>query len=456
VISNRYINLLIGVIIFLVCTTLIESSTVGLGIGMVCAMVYLWISQPIPLYITALIPFIIGPAAGILSKEDLASAYGNHMIFLFLGGFIMAVGIEKWKLHEWIAVRLIHLFGSSPIRILFGFMVATAFMSMWISNTATALMMLPMALSVVKTIGGDGIQKYSVGLMLGIAYAANIGGTATIIGTPPNVQLAGILSQEFGIRITFFQWLKIGVPFALIMITIGFFMLRYFFCQHLKLSIPEFEKTQLDSVQKRVLIAFIVVISLWMFGDLAANLVGFSINDTAIAVAGGIAFFIIPGEEAQKPLIVWSDMQRIPWGILILFGGGLAVAKTLANTGVLIDLVNAISSWEIAAFGLIVLFFVLLTVFATELMSNLALVSLVIPIAGTFAEVEGYSILALTSGIALAASCAFMLPVATPPNAILYSSNLIPIRSMVRIGLYMNLIVTVLITVIILIIFGAA
>lgn len=418
----------------------IKESLVGLGVGLVLTMVFWWITQPIPLYITALIPIAAGPIFGLLTNEQLAASYGNHMIFLFLGGFIMALGIEKWKLHEYISIRLIRFFGNSPVRILIGFMVATAFMSMWISNTATALMMLPMAMSVIKSVKGEGKTRFASGLLISIAYAANIGGTATIIGTPPNVQLAGILAQNYGIHIDFFEWLKLGVPFSIIMNTIAFLFIRYFFFRNLSLEMPDFESTRLDKQQKIVMFTFSLIVFLWMFAKPILNPFGVDISDTAIAVFGGILFFILPGQEG-KSLLVWKDMDRIPWGILILFGGGLAVAQILANTGVVVSLVNSLGAWSTSSIVIIILLLITITVFATELMSNLALVSLLIPIVATFSLQFDLPLFVLCSGVALASSCAFMLPVATPPNAIVYSSNMIPIKKMVQIGFYLNLIV---------------
>jgi solute carrier family 13 (sodium-dependent dicarboxylate transporter), member 2/3/5 len=443
--NNSTINLLIGAALYVGVLFAFDFNEIGKGLGIVALMVYYWISQPLPLYVTALFPLILAPLSGLLKINELADAYGNHMIFLFLGGFIMAVAIEKWKLHEWISIRLIHFFGASPKRILLGFMVATWFLSMWISNTATALMMLPMALSVVNALSGKGKMRYGAGLMLGIAYAANIGGTATLIGTPPNVQLAGMLAQEFNITITFFDWLKIGLPFASLLLVVGFLLIIRFFCRSVELELPEFERKPLSRVQKSTLIGFSSIVFMWVFGDLLAHITGIPFNDTSTALIGGILFFIIPAEEG-KPLLQWKDMERIPWGILLLFGGGLALAKILTKTGVILELVNHLSDWGFTSYFVVLVFFVTLTVFATELMSNLALVSLLIPIAGAFAVDQGYSVFSINTGIALAASCAFMLPVATPPNAILYSSNLIPMKSMVRVGLILNLIVVALIS----------
>lgn len=422
-----------------------KETSVGLGLGIVATMVFWWITQPVPLYITALIPIAVGPILGLISNDQLAASYGNHMIFLFLGGFIMALGIEKWKLHEYISIRLIRFFGNSPVRILVGFMVATAFMSMWISNTATTLMMLPMALSVIKSVKGDGKTRFASGLLISIAYAANIGGTATIIGTPPNVQLAGVLAQHYNIHIDFFEWLKLGLPFSIIMNGIAFLFIRYFFFRNLALEMPEFESTRLDKQQKIVLITFSFIVFLWMFAKPILNPFGVEISDTAIAVFGGLLFFILPGLEG-KSLLIWKDMDRIPWGILILFGGGLAVAQLLANTGVVVELVNSLSAWSSSSIVIIILLLITITVFATELMSNLALVSLLIPIVATFSLEFNLPLVMLCSGVALASSCAFMLPVATPPNAIVYSSNMIPIKKMVQIGLYLNIVVVLVIS----------
>lgn len=413
---------------------------VSMGLGVVATMVFWWIAQPIPLYVTALIPIAVGPILGLISNDQLAASYGNHMIFLFLGGFIMALGIEKWKLHEFISIRLIRFFGNSPVRILLGFMIATAFMSMWISNTATALMMLPMAMSVVKTLKGEGKTRFATGLLIAIAYAANIGGTATIIGTPPNIQLAGILAQNYGIHIGFFDWLKLGLPFSIIVNALAFIIIKQFFFRKLDLEMPEFEKTHLDREQKTVLITFSLIVFLWMFAKPLLDPFEISISDTAIAVFGGFLFFVLPGQEG-KSLLVWKDMDRIPWGILFLFGGGLAVAQILANTGVVVTLVNALGAWSTSSIVIIILLLITITVFATELMSNLALVSLLIPVVATFSLEFDLPLVLLCSGVALASSCAFMLPIATPPNAIVYSSNMIPIQKMVKIGFVLNLLV---------------
>jgi solute carrier family 13 (sodium-dependent dicarboxylate transporter), member 2/3/5 len=422
-----------------------KESSVGLGLGVVSTMVFWWITQPVPLYITGLIPIAVGPIFGLVTNEQLAFSYGNHMIFLFLGGFIMALGIEKWKLHEYISIRLIRFFGNSPVRILIGFMVATAFMSMWISNTATTLMMLPMAMSVIKSVKGDGKTRFATGLLISIAYAANIGGTATIIGTPPNVQLAGILAQNYNIHIDFFEWLKLGLPFSIIMNVIAFLFIKQLFFRNLSLEMPDFESTRLDKEQKIVLITFTFIVFLWMFAKPILEPFGVTISDTAIAVFGGFMFFVLPGQEGRS-LLVWKDMDRIPWGILILFGGGLAVAQILANTGVISELVNSLSAWSTSSIVVIILLLITITVFATELMSNLALVSLLIPIVATFSLEFNLPLVLLCSGVALASSCAFMLPVATPPNAIVYSSNMIPIKKMVQIGVYLNIVVVLIIS----------
>lgn len=442
---SKIIYLLSGIVLFTIIYFHGSGSFQASGIALVSLVVFWWITQPIPLYVTALIPIILGPAFGLLPKADIASAYGNQMIFLFLGGFMIALAIEKWKLHELISIRLIRFIGQSPTRILIGFMLSTAFISMWISNTATTLMMLPMALSVIHSLEGDGKKRFSLGILLGIAYAANIGGTATIIGTPPNVQLASILEEQFGITITFLGWLKIGLPFALLSLILAFLLIWLLLFRRLSLKVKKIKSQNLDKPQIIVLLIFLIVVLLWIF----SKPLGLPFSDTAIALMGGSAMFAIQGVK-NKSILEWKDMQRIPWGILLLFGGGLAIAKILENTGTIVEIVNYLGELNILSQTAIIFIFVVLAIFATELMSNLALVSLLIPIVGVFAQEFNLPIITLCASVALSASCAFMFPVATPPNAIVYSSGFISFNRMMVIGFAMNLITIGLISILML------
>jgi len=449
----KYLHFIIGVVLFFAARLLEINAFDTSALGLALWMVYWWITQPIPLYVTALLPIAVGVPFELIQTDILAQSYGNQMIFLFLGGFILAIGIEKWNLHEQIALTIIRMFGRTPQRILGGFMFSTAVLSMWISNTATALMMLPIAMSVIQTIPRFREKRlFSVGLLLSIAFAANIGGTATLIGTPPNIQMAGILAQEFDLTISFFEWFLIGTPFMLVMLVLTYLTVKYFFIKNASFEMEEIEPRKLDANQKRVLYLFLVVVTLWMSRTFLNDYLPIVINDTIIALSGSILLFILPSTE-NRPLLIWEDLNRLPWGILFLFGGGMALAAILAEANIVNFLVEVMK--PLATFPVIVLLLVLFTValFATELMSNLALVSLIIPLIGKFAVELDLPLLGISAGIALSASCAFMLPVATPPNAIVYSSNLIHIREMVRYGFVLNLIATVVVTFLIYLLF---
>lgn len=440
---------MIGVIPLILVLTLTSASLELKVIAIAFLMVYWWISQPIPLYFTALIPLIIGIPLGLIDDIQLAQAYGNKMVFLFLGGFIIALGIEKWRLHEFFAEHIINLFGNTPARLLGGFMCATAILSMWISNTATALMMLPMALSIISIIPRFKLKKrFSIALLLGVAFAANIGGTATLIGTPPNVQMAAILEQQFQTTITFTNWLLIGFPFMLIMLTCCFFVLKWAFLLKVSFEVPRIQTKRINKIQKRVLFIFLIVVSLWISRDLLSKTLQVPINDTMIALLGAFLFFVVRG-SGNDPLLKWDDMKRIPWGILFLFGGGLALAAMLSNAGAIELFVASLQNTTMPSFLIVLLIVFTVTVFATELMSNLALVSLLIPLMGEFAIVSELPLVGICAGIALSASCAFMLPVATPPNAIVFSANLIKVKTMAKVGVLLNLVTILLVTLII-------
>ena len=446
---KNLLHLLIGIIPLIVILIFNPLNLELKVMGIAFLMVYWWISQPIPLYLTALIPLIAGIPLGLIDDTGLAQAYGNKMVFLFLGGFIIALGIEKWKLHEFFAEHIINLFGNTPARLLAGFMLATAILSMWISNTATALMMLPMALSIIKIIPRFRLKKrFAIALLLGVAFAANIGGTATLIGTPPNVQMAAILEQNFGITITFTNWLFIGIPFMVVMLISCFFVLKWAFLRKIRFTVPQIQTKRINTIQKRVLLIFSLIVVLWITRDYLSKGLNFPINDTMIALLGGFLFFVTPS-DGQNALLKWEDMKRIPWGILFLFGGGLALATMLSNAGAIELFVNALSDFSTSSLLLVLLIVFIITIFGTELMSNLALVSLLIPLMGEFAIVADLPIVGICAGIALSASCAFMLPVATPPNAIVFSANIIQVKTMARVGVVLNLVTVLWVTTII-------
>jgi sodium-dependent dicarboxylate transporter 2/3/5 len=445
----KWVHSLIGVIIFIISSNIESEHFDVSALGLAIWMVYWWITQPVPLYMTALLPIIIGLPFELIENVDLAQSYGNHMIFLFFGGFVIALAIEKSGLHEQIAFTIIRSFGKTPSRLLGGFMVATAFLSMWISNTATALMMLPIALSVIRAIPRYREKRlFSIGLLLSIAFAANIGGTATLIGTPPNIQMAGILDQEFNMTIDFFEWFVIGFPFMITMLTITYLLLRRYFVKKSDFQMIDIAPRKLDVNQKRVLTLFSFVVLLWMGRSLLNTILPFELNDTGIALIGAMVLFVIPSDE-KKPILVWEDLQKLPWGILFLFGGGLALAGILANANIVNFMVNEMEPLVTLPIIILLVIIFAITVFSTELMSNLALVSLIIPLMGKFALEMDLPLFGVAAGIALSASCAFMLPVATPPNAIVYSANLIKMKNMLVFGLLLNVITVLIVSVLI-------
>lgn len=458
-------------------------------------MIYLWITEAIPIPLTSLLPIFLGLPLGLISVSGLFSSYFHNLIFLFLGGFILAKALEKHALHIQISKKIIALFGSSAKRIVLGFMTATAFLSMWISNTATVLMVLPMALSVLKALPkSQQIQKYGIALLLSIAFAANVGGTATIVGTPPNSLLIANLQRLFNIDIGFFEWMLVGVPFAAVMLIIIYAVFYVLYLKKLDFEVVVAKPEPLTANQKRVLVIFAFVILAWMSRQLLDNVLPFKIKDAYIAIIGALILYVIPQKNhkfsmismllivfslvvigvcattnlssllseysisvlsiatvlsaillllpqvKEKALLQARDIKHISWGILLLFGGGMALASILDGTGLVkkvIDEVDALGNIELTTVFILLTAFAL---FATELMSNMALVTVLIPLVGQFALQNDFPLVQLTAAVALAASCAFMLPIATPPNAIVFSSGKIKITDMMRIGVIINII----------------
>jgi sodium-dependent dicarboxylate transporter 2/3/5 len=378
---------------------------------------------------------------------EIASEYGNEMVFLFLGGFMLARAIEKFEIHKNIAAHIVKRTGSNPLGVIFGFMLATAFLSMWLSNTGTTIMMLPMAMTILAPLPEGNFKKqFTLALLLTIAYAASIGGVATIIGSPPNVLMAGILSKEYQINIDFATWSLFGVPIAAILL----YALYWYFKKFL-LTDSKDVKINIGGVnawtnnQKRVLIIFGFTVLFWVFKPIINAFTGFPLSDPQIALIATVFLFIIPKKQSSESLLNWNDTRETPWGILFLFGGGLALAKILDNGGVLEDFSDMIAQSGFDNFYVLMLFLVIASIFLTELMSNLALVTALIPIVARIALKLDMDILALCFPITIAASCAFMLPMATPPNAIVFSSEKIQVKQMARVGFIMNVISTIVV-----------
>lgn len=412
-------------------------------------MIWFWVFEVISIYITALLPLILAIPMGLLTSDDLAKAYGNSNVYLFFGGFVLALGLEKWKVHEQIARGILNVVGDSKPRVLLGFLLSTGILSMWISNTATALMMLPMALAVIQAMPLEHQKsRFSVFLMLSIAYGASIGGMGTLVGSPPNTQMASILQQNYGTTVSFWDWFKIGFPLSL---TLLFFAYLIFYIglgkERKDLHDFKMDKTAWSQEQYRALAVFGIVVILWIFKDFIVEWTGINYGDESAAVFGAILLFILPGNKIdKKPLLTWKDTENLPWGILLLFGGGLALAAMFERNGIVQLIAETFSDYKGFSISLLILSTVFIAIFASEILSNLALVTIFVPIVAVFASQSGIPLIQLCLPLTLGASSAFMMPVGTPPNAIVFASGYLKMKEMIRYGFIMNLISVVIIT----------
>ncbi|TVS12863.1 MAG: SLC13/DASS family transporter [Wenzhouxiangella sp.] len=416
-----------------------------------------WITEAIPIPATALLPLPLFPLLGIGTITQAASPFANPMIFLFMGGFMIAIAMRRWKLHRRIALAIIVRVGTRPDAIIFGFMIASAFLSMWVSNTATALMMLPIAMSVVnlskklpQTSAREkrALDHFAIVLVLSIAYACNIGGMGTLIGTPPNALLAAFVLENYGIEIGFGQWMLLGVPLVIVGLPLAYLVLaKLSFPVHLSelpggADVIRQEQSRLgpiSSEETKVALVFAATALLWMFRKPLESLVP-GISDAGIAIAAGLSLFVIPADlKKGRFLLDWEATEQMPWGILILFGGGLSLAAAFTRTG--LDeyvglMVVAFEAWPTL---LLLALAVVVILLLTEMTSNTATAAAFLPILAAAAIGVGENPLLFIIPAALAASCAFMLPVATPPNAIVYGSGLLTVPMMVRAGIWLNL-----------------
>ncbi|MEE8320359.1 MAG: DASS family sodium-coupled anion symporter [Gammaproteobacteria bacterium] len=428
-----------------------------------------WITEAIPIPATALLPILLFPVMGVMSGSDVTQSYAHHLIYLFLGGFLIAVTVEKWDLHRRIALHTIKLIGVTPDRIILGFMLATAFLSMWITNTAATMMMLTIGLAVLNQIAGEieqqqalrvdtrkGHFRFGTALMLGIGYSASIGGVATLIGTPPNAILAGVIEQTYGTTINFLDWMLFGVPLSLLMLIITWlYLTRIAYPSEID-HLPGGRDTinreiirlgTISRQEKHVLLVFIGVACLWIIRGLF-DLEAFKmIKDSTIAIGGAMLLFIIPSDfKKNEFLLDWKTATTIPWDILILFGGGFALAQGFSESGLTHFIADQLSVLEGSNIILVVATVALLVTFLTEITSNTATASLLLPVMAALAGAMQIHPYGLMISAAIAASFAFMLPVATPPNAIVFSSRYISIPQMVRAGIWLNLIGILIIT----------
>ncbi|NLR93558.1 SLC13 family permease [Flammeovirga agarivorans] len=432
-------------------------------IALAAWMLVWWVTETVPLAVTALLPLVVFPFFDVLSIKATAAPYANPIIFLFMGGFIVALAMEKWKLHLRIALSIVKVTGTSANQIILGFMLATAFLSMWISNTATTVMMLPIATSIILLLSSNNEKtpeknkkNFAISMMLGIAYAASIGGIATLIGTPPNAIFGGFMKETYNIEIDFFRWMLIGIPFSSVMMVILYFVLtKLIYPNHLKelkggKELIEEKYNELGPMgweEKSVAIVFVLSAFLWTFRSLINQYAPIQLNDSSIAIFVSVLLFIIPTNQSDGTFILaWKDTEKLPWGVLVLFGGGLSMASALGNAGVIEFLGEAISNSTSIQGVFMMLLLITIMLFATEVMSNTALATIFLPVVGGVAVALGHDVLTFAAPVAMAASCAFMLPMATPPNAIVFASGHITVKQMVRIGIILNIISVLLLT----------
>ena len=450
--------------------------------GIALLMATWWITEAIPIPVTALVPLILFPVFGIMSARDVAMRYGDQNIFLFMGGFFIAMAMQRWALHKRIALHIVRLLGVSPRRIVFGFMCATAFLSMWISNTATTMMMFPIGLAVilhvVKVVEKDnkdlnttpGNFKFGLSLMLGIAYSASIGGIATLVGTPPNIVFAGVVKSMFpaAIEVGFLDWLKIGLPLVVVMLPVTWVYLTYIAAPPEIARIPggkELIKADLAALgkmnrgEKLTLAVFLLVALAWIFRrDINigfftipgwSDLTGISqyIHDSTVAIFGAVLLFLLPVDFKKHVFVLdWQWALRIPWGIILLFGGGFALAAGFQVSGLAQWIGERLSFICGMPTIIMILCICLLLTFLTEVTSNTATTTMMMPVLGSLAAAACIHPFMLMIPAAMSASCAFMLPVATPPNAIVFGSGYLKIPDMARVGFFLNIIGAIIIT----------
>ena len=422
-----------------------------------------WVTESVPIAVTALIPLVLLPLLDLEDLNSVANSYASSATFLPLGGFIIGVAMQRWNLHTRIALHIVQKVGTEPRRVIAGFMAASAFLSMWITNTATTVMMLPIAIPVAMLLmdeskGEVGAGKgFGIALMLGLAYSSTIGGMMTLVGTSTNVMFKGYFEQNYNLEIEFLDWMMMGVPIGLCLLVSTWWLLTRLMLQSGIKShsgVRAIIDSNLNDLgimsvgEKRTIYVFLLTVALWIgHGAIEPLFLGIKFNDASIAILGALLLFVIPADWSRGVfLLKWSDTRDVPWGILILLWGGLALAGALNDFGVADWLGGKIAAFDKLPVWLIFLVTVSMIVFLSELMSNVATLAAFLPVIVVTAIGFGQDPLLLAIPAAFAASCAFMLPVATPPNAIVFGSNLLTISAMVKVGFFLNLIAILLLS----------
>ena len=458
-ISKKNIGLILGPLVYFIIKLFYnpnELSEEGLAILASTLWVAIWwVTEAVPIYVTALIPIILFPLSGGLELKQTTSAYGHKFVFLFVGGFILAIAIEKWRLHKRIALNIINIVGTKKSNIILGFMIATAFLSMWISNTATAVMIMPVGLAIISQLkdNPNTLENentiFGKTLMLAIAYSASIGGMATLIGTPPNLVLAGVIKTSYDIEINFLQWISFGLPISLLLLFISWKYLTSiaykFKDENFKSGLEEINDQiknlgKFSYEEKSVLIVFIATALAWITQSFVIKKYIPEIDDTIIAIIAAVVLFILPDKSGDNKLLSWSDAVKLPWGILLLFGGGMALAKGFDSSGLAVWIGNQMNFFNDIPLIILLLVLIAMVNFLTEITSNLATTAMLLPVLVALANTIDINAYYLLVGATVAASCAFMLPVATPPNAVVFGSKILNIDDMIKKGFWMNLI----------------
>jgi sodium-dependent dicarboxylate transporter 2/3/5 len=467
---TRIAALLGGPIVFLVLRGLAPGGldpAAASVLGVAAWMAIWWISECLPLAVTALLPIALFPLLGVATIRVAAAQFANEIVFLYLGGFFIAAALERWHAHERIALAVIARVGTDSRRLVLGVMLATGFVSMWISNTATAAMMYPIALAIGTLYGeGEAARSQRVALLLGVAFAASIGGMATLLGTPPNLILAGATKELIGEEISFVSFLRIGLPISLILLPTCWALLVFVFHRE-RISLGDAGRAVLDDRrnalgvlhggERRVLMIFVAAAAAWFFREpkeigrltifgLTDVLPGLS--DAGIAVLAGIALFLVPGARnggAVRPLLTWREAREIPWDVLLLFGGGLSLAAAMESSGLAAQIGVWMAGLEGLPLPLVLLGISICTVIISELASNAATASMGMPIAVALAAALGQPPMLLMLVVGLSASVGFALPMATPPNAIVFGSGELSVRQMARAGLALDAVAIVVV-----------
>lgn len=466
----RWVSLALGGVIFIVMLFLPEPTGMSQSAWKTTALTTLmaiwWISEAIPIFVTALLPIVFLPILNIAPIKEATAPYANPIIFLFMGGFFIALAIESHGLHRRLALWLLSKISPEPMFIVGGFMFVTAIISMWVSNSATALMMLPIGQSVVELVLGEEENEsvrsnFSAAMMLGIAYSASIGGLGTLVGTPPNALFAGFMNETYKVQVSFAQWMMFGIPLVFISLPLSWLLMTKFIFPLPSLSLRssrqniEAQLASLGSVsagEKSVSVVFALTAILWITAPLLKSwFPQVKLSDAGIAILGATLLFLFPVDIRRGEFLLnLEQAKKLPFEVLILFGGGISLAQAIQSSGLSTFVSQSLSSLSGISFLLVIVLVALIAIFATELVGNTALAATLLPILAPVAIAIGENPYLLLLPATVGVSCAFMLPVATPPNAIIYASGFMTTKQMARAGFWLNVLFTVLITLLVL------